>query len=79
MPDGTLYFANIPGEGLVCYDGNHRREALKLLSKSYKIVINIIENPDDGYLCKKFVDLNRCVRVLVMYGTRSASCGSQSA
>ena len=65
--DGILYFANIPDEGLVCYDGNHRREALMKAEKSYKIFINVIEHPSDKYICEKFVSLNRCVPVTELY------------
>ena len=59
--DGILFLANIQDEGLVCYDGNHRREALKMLDKSYKIFVNVIENPTLKYLCDKFTSLNKCV------------------
>ena len=65
--DGILYFANIPDEGLVCYDGNHRREALNLINKSFKIFINVIESPSYRYLCDKFVSLNKCVPVTELY------------
>ena len=65
--DGILYFANISDEGLVCYDGNHRREALNLINKSFKIFINVIESPSYRYLCDKFVSLNKCVPVTELY------------
>lgn len=68
--DGCIYLANIPEQGLVCYDGNHRREALSLLNKlnkSYKIFINVLENPSDKYLCESFINLNKCVPVTDLY------------
>ena len=43
--DGIIYLANLKDEGLICYDGNHRRSALSKLDKSYKIFINVLENP----------------------------------
>lgn len=65
--DGVIYLANIEGEGLVCYDGNHRRTALSILSKSYKVLINVLENPDPTELCEKFVSLNKCVPVTELF------------
>ena len=65
--DGMLYFANIEGEGLVCYDGNHRRCALMNLTKNYKILINVLENPSFDYLKSKFVSLNKCVPVTDLF------------
>jgi len=65
--DGFIYFANILGEGLVCYDGNHRREALLELTKSYKIMINVLEEPTFEYLCNKFISLNKCVPVTTLF------------
>jgi hypothetical protein len=65
--DGIIYFANIHGEGLVCYDGNHRREALSNSSRSYKIIINVLEEPSFEYLCKKFISLNKCVPVTELF------------
>lgn len=65
--DGILYFANIPNEGLVCYEGEHRRQALKLLEKNYKIFVNIVENPSVDYLRSKFISLNKCVPVTELY------------
>lgn len=65
--DGMLYFANIEGEGLVCYDGNHRRNALLNLPKNYKVLVNILENPPFEYLKEKFVSLNKCVPVTELF------------
>ena len=65
--DGILYFANIDGEGLVCYDGNHRRCALLNLTKSYKVLINVLENPSPDYLKNKFISLNKCVPVTDLF------------
>jgi hypothetical protein len=71
--DGFIYFANISGEGLVCYDGNHRREALMELNKSYKIMINVLEEPTFEYLSNKFVSLNKCVPVTELFLDTSKS------
>lgn len=65
--DGIIYFANIKGEGLVCYDGNHRRCALMNLPKNYKVLINVLENPSFEYLKNKFISLNKCVPVTELF------------
>ncbi len=65
--DGIIYFANIEGEGLVCYDGNHRRSALKNLQKNYKVLINVIENPSYEYIKQKFISLNKCIPVTDLF------------
>jgi len=60
--DGIIYLAKI-NEGLICYDGNHRREALKLIDKDFPIYVSILENPSDLFLEEKFRDLNKCVPI----------------
>ena len=65
--EGIIYLASTPNQGLVCYDGNHRREALTLIDKSYKIFINVLENPTDKHLCESFLNLNKCVPVTDLY------------
>lgn len=65
--DGVIYLANIENEGLVCYDGNHRRCALMNLPKNYKVIINILENPTFEVLKEKFRSLNICVHVTELF------------
>jgi hypothetical protein len=67
MVDGVIYFANLKDEGFVCYDGNHRREALKKINKNYKIIINVLEEPSPTYLRNKFISLNKCVPVTDLF------------
>lgn len=67
LVDGIIYFANLKEEGFVCYDGNHRREALKKLDKNYKIIINVLEEPTPAYLTNKFISLNKCVPVTDLF------------
>ena len=62
LVDGIIYLAKIK-EGLVCYDGNHRREALKMIDKDFPIYVNILENPSDLILEEKFRNLNKCVPI----------------
>ena len=65
--DGVIYLANIPEEGLVCYDGNHRRTSIGLLDKDYKVLVDIVENPSYEYLCEKFKTLNKCIPLMELY------------
>ena len=51
----------------MCYDGNHRRNALLNLPKNYKVLVNILENPPFEYLKEKFVSLNKCVPVTELF------------
>lgn len=62
LVDGIIYLAETK-EGLICYDGNHRREALKMLDKNFKILVNIVKNPSEEFLIEKFRDLNKCVPI----------------
>lgn len=60
--DGIIYLAETK-EGLICYDGNHRREALKMIDKNFKVLVNILKNPSDNFLEDKFLCLNKCVPI----------------
>ena len=62
LVDGIIYLAETE-EGLICYDGNHRREALKMIDKNFKILVNIVKNPSKQFLIEKFRDLNKCVPI----------------
>lgn len=62
---GVIYLADINGE-LVCYDGNHRREAIKFFPDK-KIFINIIFNADDKIVEKRFRILNSSNPVSDLY------------
>lgn len=47
-----IYIANVPGEGLVCYDGNHRREAYKKVSPQLdkkQVIVDILHKSSDIY------------------------------
>lgn len=57
-----IYTAEIPTEGLVCYDGNHRREAYRKLSPhldKQTVIVDILKRPTDVYMC--FNNINRSV------------------
>lgn len=48
---------------LVCYDGNHRREALVLAQINPKVIIDIIYNCDKENIINEFRNLNKSVSV----------------
>lgn len=57
-----IYVAEIPIEGLVCYDGNHRREAYRLISPFHdkqNIILDILKKPSEIY--KSFNNINKSV------------------
>lgn len=64
--DGIIYVAQIEDK-FVCYDGNHRREACKLLDKSYPVLVELLIKPTYHELCAKFQALNKCVPVSELY------------
>ena len=39
-----IHLAELNEEGLICYDGNHRREVFNLLQKDFLCIIDIIFN-----------------------------------
>lgn len=60
----TIYTANLPIEGLVCYDGNHRREAFKQISPLMNkalVIIDILKDPSDIYAA--FQCINKSVPI----------------
>jgi hypothetical protein len=64
--EGMIYVALIDGN-FVCYDGNHRLEALKLMKgKKYAIVNLLIVNNDDE-IKKRFVEINKANPVPEIY------------
>ncbi len=68
--DGIIYlgFAN---DELVCYESNHRREALRGLDNIADILVDIIWNATDDILKDEFVRLNKAVSVPELYTEQS--------
>ena len=63
--DGIIYLAVLEDEGIVCYDGNHRRESIQYIPENLNInvLVDVVEHPTYHYLCHKFKSLNQCVPV----------------
>ena len=67
--DGIIYLAEIEKDGCikyVCYDGNHRRLALKGMDET-KVIIHLLLDADDELIRKKFVALNQANPVPELY------------
>ena len=62
-----IHVAEIPGEGLVCYDGNHRRECFKLVSPSTDVLLDIMFSATQKEVYEAFDNLNKCVQVPAIY------------
>ena len=64
--DGIIYVAQL-GDIYMCYDGNHRREACKLVKNSYPVLVELLLNPSHDELCNKFQALNSSVPISELY------------
>ena len=64
--DGMVYLATI-GDDLVCYESNHRREALKGLEDMAPILVDFLPNTTDDVLKEEFTRLNKAVSVPELY------------
>ena len=63
--DGVINLAYIAGDGLVCFEGNHRRLALKDLPIT--VIVDIIWNVNDEILVHEFRRINKSVSVPDFY------------
>jgi hypothetical protein len=64
--DGILYLACINKE-LVCYESNHRREALSGLEGMHPILVDILWDATDESVKAEFLRLNKAVSVPELY------------
>jgi len=64
--DGILYLACINKE-LVCYESNHRREALTGLEGMHPILVDILWDATDESVKAEFLRLNKAVSVPDLY------------
>lgn len=64
-----LHVADVIGEGLVCYDGNHRRAAfMKVpLPEGFKVVLDILCNATQRSVFECFENINKSVQVPAIY------------
>ena len=64
--DGIIYLACVDKE-LVCYESNHRREALNGLTDVHHILVDIIWDATDEMVKAEFLRLNKAVSVPELY------------
>ena len=60
--DGMIYIACVNNQ-LVCYESNHRREALKGLTDMADILVDVMWNVTDDIVTQEFLRLNKAVSV----------------
>jgi hypothetical protein len=73
--DGMIYLACVDGK-LVCYESNHRREALKSITDPTgfaPILVDVLWDATDDILKEEFIRLNKAVSVPELYVTQDAS------
>jgi hypothetical protein len=63
--DGLINLAFIPHEGLVCYEGNHRRLALE--GNNFPVFIDVLWDVTDERVTEEFRRLNKSVSVPELY------------
>ena len=66
--DGMIYLACVDKE-LVCYESNHRREALEGLTDVQSILVDILWDATDEMVKTEFLRLNKAVSVPELYIT----------
>jgi hypothetical protein len=70
--DGIIHLAAI-GTKLVCYESNHRREAMKGLTNLHNVLVDILWDATDGEVKEEFFRLNKAVSVPDLYVTEDQS------
>lgn len=60
--DGILYLACINNE-IVCYEANHRREAMKGIEGLHNILVDMMWDTSDEIIKQEFLRLNKAVSV----------------
>ena len=63
-----IHLAELEGEGIVCYDGNHRRELLKLIDNGeVDCIVDVLFNASRQDVHEAFSSVNRAVDVPEIY------------
>lgn len=63
-----IHLAELEGEGLVCYDGNHRREVLRrLVDDNLMCIIDVMFNATHDDVYEAFMNINKGVEVPEIY------------
>lgn len=63
-----IHLADVAGEGLVCYDGNHRREVFNQIeSEDNTCIIDVLFDASQADVYKAFNDINKAVQVPAIF------------
>ena len=62
-----LHLAELKDEGLICYDGNHRREAFNMISRPLYVMIDVMFDASKKDVYEDFTMLNKSVQVPSLY------------
>ncbi len=63
-----IHVAELHGEGLVCYDGNHRREMLHTLDdETLECIVDVMFNASHEDIFESFESINRAIDVPEIY------------
>jgi len=65
--DGVLNLAYVIGDGLVCFEGNHRRLALKDVDIPITVLVDILWDKTDEVIMHEFRRINKSVSVPELY------------
>ena len=63
----TIYLAEHAKDGLVCYDGNHRREVFNAATQDVGCIVDVIFNATHPVICDAFNNINKAVSVPAIY------------
>lgn len=62
-----IHLAELEGEGLVCYDGNHRRVVLEKLGGEGMCIVDIMFGASSDDVYQAFININKGVEVPEIY------------
>lgn len=62
-----IHLADVHGEGLVCYDGNHRREVFNRCDVDEDCVVDIMFDATQNDVYKAFTNINKAVQLPAIY------------
>lgn len=62
-----IHLADLNGEGIVCYDGNHRREVFNKLDDDVICIVDIMFDAHQNDVYKAFNNINKSVQLPAIY------------
>ena len=62
-----IHLAELKDEGIVCYDGNHRREVFNITDKKIICIVDVMFSATQMDVYKSFTALNKSVQVPEIY------------